>query len=61
MPNKGIFFDGISEDIITDLSQVFRVARIARNSSFLYKRAAISVPDVAKALGVRYVLAMAYI
>ena len=29
---------------------------IARNSSFVYKKAAISVPDVAKALGVRYVL-----
>ena len=29
---------------------------IARNSSFVYKKAAVSVPDVAKALGVRYVL-----
>ena len=29
---------------------------IARNSSFVYKDTAVSVPDVAKALGVRYVL-----
>jgi adenylate cyclase len=50
------FSDGISEDIITDLSKLSELHVIARNSSFVYKKAAISVPDMAKALGVRYVL-----
>ncbi len=50
------FSDGISEDIITDLSMLSDLHVIARNSSFVYKKIAVSVPDVAKALGVRYVL-----
>ena len=50
------FSDGISEDIITDLSRLSELHVIARNSSFVYKKAAVSVPDMAKALGVRYVL-----
>ena len=50
------FSDGISEDIITDLSRLSELHVIARNSSFVYKKAAVSVPDVAKALGARYVL-----
>ncbi len=50
------FSDGISEDIITDLSILSQLHVIARNSSFVYKNAPVSVPDVAKALGVRYVL-----
>jgi adenylate cyclase len=50
------FSDGISEDIITDLSMLSDLHVIARNSSFVYKGTAVSVPDVARALGVRYVL-----
>ena len=50
------FSDGISEDIITDLSKLSELHVIARNSSFVYKKAAVSVPDMAKALGVRYLL-----
>ncbi len=50
------FSDGISEDIITDLSQLSELHVTARNSSFVYKKAAVSVPEVARALGVRYVL-----
>jgi adenylate cyclase len=50
------FSDGISEDIITDLSALSELHVVARNSSFVYKKAALSVTDVAKALGVRYVL-----
>jgi TolB-like protein/class 3 adenylate cyclase len=50
------FSDGISEDIITDLSKVSELHVIARNSSFVYKHQAVSVPDAAKTLGVRYVL-----
>ena len=55
-PEQEYFSDGISEDIITDLSRLSELHVIARNSSFVYKNAAASVPDIAKALGVRYVL-----
>ena len=50
------FSDGISEDIITDLSGLSDLHVVARNSSFVYKKASVSVAEVAKALGVRYVL-----
>jgi adenylate cyclase len=50
------FSDGISEDIITDLSKLPGLHVIARNSSFVYKGQAVSLPEVAKNLGVRYVL-----
>src|SRR5450432_1868677 len=50
------FSDGISEDIITDLSALSELHVVARNSSFVYKKAPLSVPDMARALGVRYVL-----
>lgn len=50
------FSDGISEDIITDLSKLSELHVIARNSSFVYKHGAVSIPDVARELGVRYVL-----
>jgi TolB-like protein/Tfp pilus assembly protein PilF len=55
-PEQEYFSDGISEDIITDLSMLSELHVIARNSSFVYKKAAIPLPEVAKALGVRYVL-----
>ena len=55
-PEQEYFSDGISEDIITDLSMLSDLHVIARNSSFVYKKAAISVPEAAKALGARYVL-----
>lgn len=55
-PEQEYFTDGISEDIITDLSKLSDLHVVARNSSFVYKGGAVSVPDVAKALGVRYVL-----
>ena len=55
-PEQEYFSDGISEDIITDLSRLSELHVIARNSSFVYKKAAVSIPEVAKALGVRYVL-----
>jgi adenylate cyclase len=54
---QAYFSDGISEDIITDLSKVSELHVIARNSSFVYKdKSAVSIPDVARELGVRYVL-----
>jgi adenylate cyclase len=50
------FSDGISEDIITDLSALSELHVVARNSSFSYKKATLPTAEVARALGVRYVL-----
>jgi TolB-like protein/Tfp pilus assembly protein PilF len=50
------FADGVVEDIITALSRFKSFAVIARNSSFTYKGRAVDVRQVARELGVRYVL-----
>ena len=50
------FSDGISEDLITDLSKVQALFVIARNSSFTYKGRAVKVQEVGRELGVRFVL-----
>jgi TolB-like protein len=50
------FSDGISEDIITDLSKVSGLLVIARNSSFKFKGQSVDLRQVASDLGVRYVL-----
>jgi TolB-like protein len=50
------FVDGISEDIITALSQYRWFFVIARNSTFIYKGRAVDVKQVAREQGVRYVL-----
>ena len=50
------FADGVVEDIITALSRFRSFAVIARNSSFVYKGRATDVRQVARELGVRYVL-----
>ncbi len=48
--------DGITEDIITDLARLRWLFVIARNSTFTYKGRAVDVREVARDLGVRYVL-----
>ena len=50
------FADGITEDIITELSRFKSLLVIARNSTFLYKGRAVSVQQVGKDLGVQFVL-----
>ncbi len=50
------FSDGISEDLITDLSKVQALFVIARNSSFTYKGRSVKVQEVGRELGVRFVL-----
>ena len=50
------FSDGISEDIITDLSKISGLMVISRNSTFTYKGKAIDAKQVGRDLGVRYVL-----
>lgn len=49
--------DGITEDIITDLSQADHVLVIARHSTNVYKGKAVDIRQVGADLGVRYVLA----
>jgi TolB-like protein len=55
-PEQEYFSDGISEDIITDLSKLSELHVIARNSTFNYKGKGIDVKRVGRDLGVRYVL-----
>ena len=50
------FSDGITEDIITDISKISGLFVVARNSTFTYKGKAVKVRQVAEDLGVRYVL-----
>jgi adenylate cyclase len=50
------FADGMTEDLITDLSKVSGLFVIARTSSFTYKGRVLDVREVARELGVRYVL-----
>lgn len=50
------FADGIAEDIITELSRYPDLFVVARNSSFTYRGKAVRIADVARDLGVRYVL-----
>jgi adenylate cyclase len=55
-PEQDYFADGLVEDIITTLSKISGLVVIARNSSFTYKGRAVDVRQVARELGVRYVL-----
>jgi len=55
-PEQEYFADGMVEDIITALSRFNQLFVIARNSSFTYKGRAVDVRQVAKELGVRFVL-----
>jgi TolB-like protein/rhodanese-related sulfurtransferase len=55
-PEQEYFVDGMTEDLITDLSKVSGIFVIARNSSFTYKGKPTKVQEVAEDLGVRYVL-----
>jgi adenylate cyclase len=55
-PEQEYFSDGISDDIITELSRSRSLFVIARNSSFTYKGRPVDVKQVAHELGVRYVV-----
>ena len=55
-PEQEYFVDGITEDIITDLSKISGLFVVARNSTFTYKGKPVKVQQVAEELGVRYVL-----
>src|SRR6266849_134268 len=55
-PEQEYFSDGITEDLITDLSKLSGLFVIARNSVFTYKGTAVDVGEVSRRLGVRYVV-----
>jgi TolB-like protein/Flp pilus assembly protein TadD len=55
-PKQEYFCDGMTEDLITDLSKISGMLVIARNSTFAYKGKPINIKQVAEELGVRYVL-----
>ena len=55
-PEQEYFCDGVSEDIIIELSRFEDLFVIARNSSFSFKGRSVTHRDVARELGVRYML-----
>ena len=55
-PEQEYFADGITEDIITELARFQNLVVIARNSTFTYKGKATRIKDVARDLGVHYVV-----
>jgi len=55
-PEQDYFADGITEDLITELSRFQELLVIARNTVFTYRGKAVKVQDVGRDLNVRYVL-----
>jgi adenylate cyclase len=55
-PKQEYFADGMTEDLITDLSKISGLFVIARNSAFTYKGKPVNVDQIRRELGVRYVL-----
>lgn len=55
-PEQEFFADGLTEDIITELSRFHELLVISRNSAFVHKGKAVKVQDVAREFGVHYVV-----
>ncbi len=55
-PDQEYFADGITEDLTTDLSKISGLFVVARNSAFAYKGQSTDLRQVARELGVRYIL-----
>jgi adenylate cyclase len=55
-PEQGYFADGMTEEIITGLSRLKWLLVIARTSTFMYKSGSVDVRQIARDLGVRYIL-----
>src|SRR5579864_6248147 len=55
-PRQDYFTDGISEDLVTNLSKIAGLFVIARHSSFRYRGADLDVPQIGSELGVRYLV-----
>ena len=56
IPEHGYFAEGLTDTLITDLSQLHKILVIGRNSSFSYKGRPIDPRQVGRELGVRHVL-----
>ncbi|MDP9137029.1 MAG: adenylate/guanylate cyclase domain-containing protein, partial [Pseudomonadota bacterium] len=55
-PEQAYFSDGVTEDIITELSRFRSLFVIARNSSFALRNEAIDIAEIARRLGVQFVV-----
>jgi TolB-like protein/cytochrome c-type biogenesis protein CcmH/NrfG len=55
-PEQEYFSDGISEDLITDLSKISGIFVVSRHAAFLYKGKAVRPEQVSRELAVRYIL-----
>ena len=55
-PKQEYFTDGMTDELITNLSKISGLSVISRNSSFTYKGKSVNLQQVAKELNVRYVL-----
>jgi adenylate cyclase len=56
-PKQEYFSDGLTEDLMTELSRASRDLRVlARNTTFQYKGKAVDIPKLGRELGARYVL-----
>ena len=55
-PEQEFFADGLTEDIITELSRFHDLLVISRNSTFVYKGKPIKMQEIAREFGVNYVL-----
>jgi adenylate cyclase len=55
-PEQAYFADGMTEDLITDLSKISGLFVVARNSSLAFKGQSVDIREAARRLGVRYVL-----
>jgi TolB-like protein len=55
-PEQAYFSDGITEDILTELSRFRALSVIARNSSFRFRGSDVDVARVGRELNVQYVL-----
>src|SRR5438046_9609005 len=55
-PEQEYFSDGITEDIITDLSKVSGLFVVARHTAFTYKSKTVKVEQVGQELGIDFVL-----
>ncbi|WP_160009239.1 adenylate/guanylate cyclase domain-containing protein [Rhizobium sp. 18055] len=55
-PDQEYFSDGLTEDIITDLSKISGLLVIPRNTTFAYKGRAVKIGQIGRELSVRYIL-----
>ena len=55
-PDQGYFSDGLTEEIITDLSYIDDLLVISRSSAMTFKNTTKTIPEIARAVNVRYVL-----